>query len=141
MIPARNNETQITYRTGTEVPNLSTLDNVVQCLHDLLARRLPVQSVDLQDIDICAETLNASINRIKDMLARKTGTVNKWTVVSRRCGNGREVSLIVDTEETLGENHHAIARDVVLLQSLSDNLLGFAMGVNIGLVAEDQRWS
>lgn len=130
---------ETTYWAGTKVPNLSALNNIVKRLHDLLARSLPVQSVDLQHIDICAETFDASIDCIENVLARQTGTVDKETVVGRRGGNGREISLVIDTEEAFGQDHHAAARDVVLLQSFSDNLLGSAVGVNIGLVAEDQH--
>lgn len=92
--------------------------------------------MDLKDIDICAQTLDASIDGVEDMLARQSGAIDKWTVVGSRGRNGREVALVVDAEEALGENDHAVARNVVLLQGLSNNFLGFTVGVDIGLVED-----
>ena len=91
-----------TYRASTDVPNLPALDNVVQRLHDLLARGIPVQTVDLQYIDVRAQTFHAGVDGIEDMLARQAGTVDKGAVVFGGCGDGWELALVVDAEETLG---------------------------------------
>lgn len=90
--------------------------------------------MDLQDVDICAQTFDAGINCVEDMLARQSGAVDEWTVVGSGGRDGRELALVINAEEALGQNDHAVARDVVLLQSLSNDFLGFAVGVDIGLV-------
>lgn len=127
-------ESRMTYRTSTKVPNFSALDNIVQCLHDLLAWRLSVQPVNLQYINVCAQTLDAGIDSVENMLSRQAGAIDPRAVISSRGGNGREVPLIIDTEEAFGQNDHAVARNIILLQSFSNNFLGFSMGVNVGLV-------
>lgn len=60
----------MTYRASTDIPHLAALNHIVQSLHDLLARRLAVQTVDLQHVDVRAETLDAGVDRVEDMLAR-----------------------------------------------------------------------
>lgn len=46
-----------TYRAGTDVPHLATFDHIFQCFHDLLSRRIPVQSMDLQHVDVGTQSL------------------------------------------------------------------------------------
>jgi hypothetical protein len=79
--------------------------------------------MNLQDVDVRAQSLYAGIYRIEDVLAGQTDTVDQVTVVASRRRNRREIALVVHAEEALGEDDHAIARDVVLFQGLADDLL------------------
>lgn len=90
--------------------------------------------MDLQDVNVCAQTFDTSIDCIEDMLARQSGAVDERTVVGSGGRDGRELALVINAEEALGQNDYAVARDVVLLQGLSNDFLGFAVGVDIGLV-------
>lgn len=67
------------------------------------------------------------------MLAGEADSVHKLAIVTSRGSNGRELALVVHAVKALGQDDHAVARDVVLLQSFADNLLGSAMGVDVGL--------
>lgn len=89
--------------------------------------------MDLQHIDVSAQTLDTSVDCVENVLARQTGTVDPGTVVTSTSGDGRLGTLVVDAEETLGHNHHAVAGDVVFLQCLTHNLLRAAVGVDVGL--------
>lgn len=130
-------DNMMTYRAGTDVSDLSALNDIVESLHDLLARCAPIQAVDLQDVDVCAQTFDASIDGVKDVLAREAHTVDECSVVLCGGGDGRELALVIDAVEALGQNYHAVARDIVFLQGFSDNDLGSAVGVDIGLVIEN----
>lgn len=105
----------VTYRASTDIAHLPTLNNIVKSLHDLLTRRLPVQAVNLEYIDVRAESLNASVHRVEDMLPRQTDAVDEGAVVACRRRDRREVALVVDAEEALGQDDDAVAGDVVLL--------------------------
>jgi hypothetical protein len=113
----------MTYRASTDIADLTTLDNIIQSLHDFLAGSVAVQTVNLEHIDVCAETLDASINGIEDVLARQTDTVDKVTFVTRGLPDGRELALIVDAVEALGHDDHTVAGNVELLQGLANDLL------------------
>lgn len=124
-----------TYRTRPNVPHLPTLHHVVQRPHDLLLRRLAVQPVDLQHVDVSAQPLDASLHRVEDMLPRQSDAVDEVAVVAPARRDGRLAPLIVDAEEALAQDDHAVSRDVVLLQRLADDLLGAAVGVDVSLGA------
>lgn len=110
-----------TYRAGANIAHLPALNNVVKSLHDLLAGRLPVQTVDLQHIDVRAQPLNTGIDRIEDMLPGETDAVDEGAIIAGRGRDGREVAFVVDAEEALGQDDDAVAGDVVLLQGFADD--------------------
>lgn len=87
-----------TYRTRTNIPNLPTIDNIIQRPHDLLARRLAIQAVNLQDINVGAQTLDTGVDSVEDVFARQADAVDPGAVVGARGGNGRLVALVVDAE-------------------------------------------
>ena len=124
-----------TYRTRPNIPHLPTLHHVIQRPHDLLARRLAIQPVDLQHVDVGAQPLDASVHRVEDVLPRQSDAVDEAGVVASGRRDGRLTALIVHAEEALGQDDHAVTRDVVLLQRLADDLLGAAVGVDVGLGA------
>lgn len=71
------------HRARADVPDPALLHNVVERLHDLLSRCVTVQAVDLQDVDICAEPLNALLHGIEDVLAAEPNLVDHLTVINR----------------------------------------------------------
>lgn len=70
---------------GADVPNPALLDNIVQRLHDLFPRGIAVQAVDLQDIDVCAEALDALLHSIEDMFAAESNLIDHLAIVGRDC--------------------------------------------------------
>lgn len=122
-----------TYRASSDVPDLTAVHHVVERLHDFLPRSVTVQPVDLQHIDIGTQSLNAGVDGIEDVLARQTNTVHKAAVVVGGGGDGRHLAFVVDTVEALGEDDNTVAGDVVLLQGLSEDFLGLAVGVDVRL--------
>lgn len=59
-----------TYRARAQVPNPSLLDNIVKGFHDFLPRSLSIEPVDLQHVDVSAESFYACFNCVKDVLPR-----------------------------------------------------------------------
>lgn len=94
--------------------------------------------MDLQHIDVGAQALNASVHRVEDVLAGQAHAVDKFAVVACRCRNGRKPTPVIHAEVTLGQDDDAVARDVVLLQSLAENRFRSAVGVDIRLPEPDQ---
>jgi hypothetical protein len=90
--------------------------------------------VNLEHIDVRAETLHASVNGIEDVLARQTDTVDKVTFVTCGLPNGWELALVVDTVEALGHDNHTVAGNVELLQGLANNFFRATVGVDIRLL-------
>ena len=70
------------HRAGTDVANFSTLHDVVERLHNFLRRRLLVEPVDLQNVDVGAQTSDTSIDSIEDVLARKAVLQNMHELMS-----------------------------------------------------------
>lgn len=121
------------HRTCANIPDPALLNDIVQSLHDLLSRCIAVQAVDLKHIDICAETLDALLDGIEDVLAAETNLVDHLAIVcGDRCDSECGIFL-VDAEVALGEEDKLLARDVVLLDGFGDDLLGDTVGVDVGL--------
>lgn len=57
--------------------------------------------MQLQHIDVRAQTFDAGVDGVEDVLARQAGAVDKGAVVCSASGDGWEITLVVDTEETL----------------------------------------
>jgi len=93
--------------------------------------------MDLEKIDIGAQSLNAVINSIDDMLAGETDTVNERAVVLAREPDWGLLALVVDAEVALGEEDDAVAGDVVLLQGFAEDFFGLAVGVDVGLLGSE----
>lgn len=89
--------------------------------------------MDLKHIDIRSQTLNTSVDSVEDVLARETDAVHKVAVVLARGRDGGKLALVVDAEEALGEDNDAIAGDGVFLEGFAEDLLGDAVGVDVGL--------
>lgn len=121
------------YRAGADISHFAAFNDVVESAHDLLARRVAVQPVNLQHVDISAEPLDTGVDCVEDVLARQAHTVDKGAVVARRRRNRRLAAAVVDAEEALGQDDDAAARNVVLLQCLADDLLRAAVRVDVGL--------
>ena len=71
-----------TYRASADISHLPTLDDIIQRFHDLLPRRASIQAMDLQDVDISAQSLHARVYSIEDMFPRQANLVHPFTVVS-----------------------------------------------------------
>lgn len=87
--------------------------------------------MDLENINISPKSLNARINRIKDMLPRQSNSVHHIALILAAGRNRRELALIINTVEALGHDHDAVARYVVFLQRLADDFFGAAVRVHI----------
>jgi hypothetical protein len=68
---------------GTDVANPALLYDIVESLHNLLPRGVAVQTMDLEDVDVCAKSLHALLYRVEDVLAAETDLVDGLTVVGR----------------------------------------------------------
>lgn len=123
--------------TRTNIPHPALLDDIVQCLHYLLSGCVAVQTMDLQDIDVGAQSLHALLDRVEDVLAAQTDSVDHVAVVGGACGDGDGGVFFLHAKVAFGEDDDFVAGDVVLLESLSDDLLGVAVGVDVGLTMLD----
>lgn len=89
--------------------------------------------MDLQYINVGSQALDTGVYSIEDMLARQTNAIDKVAAITC-CGSDRwEFALVVNTVETLCQDHDAITRDVVLRQGFADDLLRSAMRIDIRL--------
>ena len=75
-----------TYRARTNVPGKAHLHDVVQSLHCLLPWDIGVHTLDLEDVDVRAQPLDARLHRIKYVFPGQPGAVHQPTVVD----SGRE---------------------------------------------------
>ena len=110
------------------VAHPAALDDIVEGTHNLLLRRLVVEAVDLEDVDVRSQTLHTRLDGVDDVLARETKAVHKLAVVG---GAERGRVVISHGEEDLGHDDDAFARNVVLLERLADDLLRLAVAVDI----------
>ena len=83
-----------TDRAGAYVSDLPALNHIVESLHDFLAGRLSIQTVDLQHIDVRAQPLDGGVDRIEDVLAGESHAVHPLAVVSVARGDRRHVALV-----------------------------------------------
>ena len=67
------------------------------------------------------------------MLAAEADLVDHSTVIDGACRDGNGRIFINDAEVAFREEDELVAGDVVLLDGFGDDLLGDAVGVNIGL--------
>ena len=89
--------------------------------------------MDLQYVDIGAQSAHAGIHRIENVLPGQPNTVDPVAVIPACSGDRRLLASVVYPEIALGQNDYAVPRDVVLCQGLSDDFLGTTMGVDVGL--------
>jgi hypothetical protein len=71
--------------------------------------------VDLQHIDVRAQSGNAGVHSVEDVLAGQSDAVDEVVVVASACGDRWVFAFVVDAEETLCHDYHAVAGDVVFL--------------------------
>ena len=121
------------YRTSTDIADFAALDHIIESLHDLFARGVAVQTVDLEHIDIGTQTLDASVNGIEDVLARQTDSVDEVSFIACGFPDGREFALVIDPEIALGHDDHTVAGNVELLQGFTNDFFGATVGIDIGL--------
>lgn len=89
--------------------------------------------MDLQHVDVCSQSLDTGINGVEDVFAGQANPVDEITVVNTGSRNGRKVTLVVHTEVALGEDDNSVTGNRELLQGFSNDFLGAAVGVDIGL--------
>ncbi len=77
----------LTYRAGADVSDLAALHHVVERFHDFFSRRVSVQTVDLQDVDVRAQPLDARIYRVQDVLPRQSHLVHHLAVIGHHRGD------------------------------------------------------
>lgn len=76
------------HRAGANIPDPTLFNNIVQGSHNLFWRRPAIETVNLQYIDVRAKSLDASLDRIKDVLPRQPDTVHELIVVDRNGVDG-----------------------------------------------------
>jgi hypothetical protein len=87
------------HRTRANVSHLPALYHVIQRLHDFFSWRISVQAMDLQNVNICAQSRDTRIHRIEDVLSRQALTVDHIAVIGRGLVDGTADVAFVDAEE------------------------------------------
>lgn len=119
--------------TSTDVPDPALLNNIVECLHNLLPRRATIEAVDLQNIDVCAEALDALLDSVEDVFAAEADLVDHLAIIGGYRRNTERWILLVDAEIAFREENELVAGNVVLRDGFGDNLLRDAMGIYVCL--------
>ena len=94
--------------------------------------------MDLQDIDVGAQSLYTLLYCVEDVLTAQANLVDHFTVVLTNLSNAQARIFFVDTKVAFGEDDDLASWDIVLLQGLSNDPLGDAMGVDVGLWVDNQ---
>ena len=89
--------------------------------------------MNLKHVDVGAEAFDALLDRVEDVLAAEADLVDHLAVVGGYAGDAQAGVFLDDAEVAFGEEDDFVARDVVLLQCLCDDLLRMAVGVDISL--------
>ena len=90
--------------------------------------------MDLQHIDVRAESLDAGLDSVHDVLAGQACAVGEFTCINGDLHHvGRRCRIVLDTEEAFTQDHEAITWDAVLLDRFLDKLLAPAVGVDVCL--------
>ena len=89
--------------------------------------------MDLEHVDVGAEAFDALLDRVEDVLAAEADLVDHVAVIGGYAGDAQARVFLDDAEVAFGEENDFVARDVVLLQRLCDDLLRMAVGVDISL--------
>lgn len=134
---------RLTYRACANVSHPSVLNNIIQSLHSLLPRGLQVLPLDQEDVDVCAEALDAGLDGIEDVFAGQAQSIHISAVVVC-CGKNLHLRLSWSTDgpSTFGDDDNALARDLIGCKGLADDLLRHAVRVEIGLKRDDrQHWA
>jgi hypothetical protein len=119
-----------------DIPHLPTFYSIVQRLHNLLRRHIPIEPMDLQHIDICPQPLHTRIHRIKDMLPTQPHTIHHHPIIHHRLAQIHTPSLLHDlafvhAEEDFGKQHEFLAGDAVFRDGAADDLLACALRVEV----------
>lgn len=120
------------------VPDPTSLYDIVKRLHRLLDGRLVVESVTLENVDVVEpEPLERALDRGKDALESvrsqsRTHLARETAVVGETC-RSPVLGLAVRVER-LGEDHDGLAGDLVLLEEFPEDHLGLAGRVYVGSV-------
>lgn len=123
-----------THRAGTNVTDLAALNNIVEGLHNLLGGHVTIHPVDLEHVNVSAETLNTTVHGLEDMLPREADLVHAGPIVTGQVGWVDGSLVLVDELETFGHDDELGAGDVILLDGGADDFLGAAVGVGVGHV-------
>lgn len=124
------------YRACTNIPHHTSVYHIVQRSHNLLSWYLPIQSMDLQHVDICTEPFHAGLHGIKDVFSRQSNSVYLFAIVCETLVQGSlfsSVQFIVHSAMTLCHNDYSVAWDLVLDQRFPQYLLGNAVGIRVRL--------
>ncbi|MDT4867197.1 hypothetical protein FQZ97_1020930 [compost metagenome] len=101
---------------------MALLHQVVQRAHGFLDGRDRVEAVDLVEVDVVQlQAPEARLHAVHDVVAR---------------GAGRVHALAAGFAQHLGRDHHAVARHLQVLQRLTGDGFGEAVGVHVGGVDE-----
>jgi hypothetical protein len=90
--------------------------------------------VNLQHINIRPQPFNTLFHRIKNMLPTQAHPIRHEPIVlctRRNHRHSTRIRLIRNSIKALRHDHHAVPRDVVLLQGLANDLLGAAVRVDV----------
>lgn len=124
-----------TYRACTDVSNFSTFNDIVQCPHNFGPGRLAIQSVDLQDINVCAETCHACIHGIEDVLSGQAYLIDIPSVIGALGPNPWLIATRIDTKVAFAQDNDLGTRYVIFPQGFSDDFFGATIRVYVCLLA------
>lgn len=133
-IAHQGHEVELTYRTSTDIPHLPTLHHIIQRFHDFLPRRLAIETVNLQNIDVGAQPTHTRIHSIEYVLPRQADLVHHFSVISAHSRNwwlpfGRNAEI------AFTQDNYFVARDVVLLEGPADDFFRSTVRIYISLWA------
>jgi hypothetical protein len=115
----------------TNISNLSAFNHIIESSHDLLSGSIAVQSMDLKHVNVGSQSSNTPIDSIEDVLSAQSNLVYHRSVIGAGTSNCRLASIICDTKIALAQDDNLVSRDVVLFKSLSDDLLGPSIRIDV----------
>lgn len=113
-----------TYRTSTDISCQPHFDNIVQCLHYLFSWDICIHTLDLEDIDVRAQSFDARLYRIKNVLAGQSDSIHHPAIVDCGCKDEqRGLAGRTRAKPTFGDDDDTFSRDIVGGKGLGNDLL------------------
>lgn len=103
----------MTYRARTDVPDHPGVDHIIQRSHNLFPRRVTIQSMNLEHIDIRPQPLYTSLYSIKDMLPTQPLPIYPKPVILACSPNSRLRTIKRNTKVAFTQDDDRRTRDIV----------------------------
>lgn len=128
-----------TYRACANISDFSAFNNIVQRPHNFCPGRFPIQSVNLQNINIGAETCDACIHGIQDVLAGKSHLIDLFPVIGALSTNSWLIATRINTKVAFTQDDHLRTRYIIFSQGFSDNFFRATIRVCICLLSRSRQ--